>query len=175
MLGMMSCGALPLSIIPEEACPGRVCVPEPSSPLVLMPAAATAALSPRSSDSAHDPVSEFLREEVLLSAAEDCPPGVPSMMGVMGWDSGAREGGVTGRSSGVSIAMLLPASTKLLSRLVIPTGVALGLGAGLAGAEEMMLVSSLSAGWCFLGSRGRCRLGKDCSRDASTVASSARK
>jgi hypothetical protein len=74
MLGIMSCGALPLSIMLLNACSLS------ASSLKLR------AWLPTSSD--NDPTNEFLRDEALLSA-DDAGPDVPSMMGVMGWDSRA--------------------------------------------------------------------------------------
>lgn len=68
MLGMMSCGALPLSIIVEWAS------------LLVSPPSMLSAWLPRSSD----PESEFRRDETLLSA--DALAEVPNNIGVIGWD-----------------------------------------------------------------------------------------
>lgn len=67
MLGMISWGALPLSIMLEDwsKCPSPEMLREPLA---------------RSSEK--DPSREFRREEVLLKA--EAGPEVPSMMGVMG-------------------------------------------------------------------------------------------
>ncbi len=83
MLGMMSCGALPLSIMSDECSRWT-------------PPATLKALLPTPSES--DPSNELRLEEELLSA--DAGPDVPRKMGVIGCEVGGR-GWLAGVPSGL--------------------------------------------------------------------------
>ncbi len=89
MLGMMSWGALPLSIMLEDA--GSLSA-SPSSAVLI-------AWLPRSSEI--EPLSEFLREEMLLRM--DVGPEAPSKIGVNGCDAvGAAAVGLSGGVGGLA-------------------------------------------------------------------------
>jgi hypothetical protein len=153
MLGMMSCGALPLSIMFDGVS------------LSVSPSVLTAWL-PRSSD----PESEFRLDETLLRA--EAPADVPKNIGVIGCDWLDTPDDLYTGESGLDIgkSSLFKASTGPFELEGLPSLPSLSLGRdppAAAAAEP-----GISCPLCFLISRGRWKAAEDCCRETSTVDSS---
>lgn len=95
MLGMMSWGALPLSII---LCDGSLSASQSILRAWL------------SMSSKRDPDREFLLDETLLRA--DAGPEIPIKLGVMGWDRFAELGGLKAGEPGPGPGILLPSCLR---------------------------------------------------------------